>query len=219
MDELLTTKIIDFLASVFLMLGFVIGTNRKIFGVINLYAIQSVVLAVLAIIIGYAHSETQLFISAAFVIIIKVWIIPSTLRKTMRKVKIENDIMPYLSQSLSMAIETVLIIISYNIVSTVFDPAQLAYKNTLAVSIAVFLIGFFMMINRRRTVSQVIGFLLMENGLFFFAISLAYGMPLIVELGVFFDVLVVSLILGIFIYKIKESFYSIDTKDLNKLID
>jgi hydrogenase-4 component E len=76
-----------------------------------------------------------------------------------------------------------------------------------------------MMINRRRTISQVIGFLVMENGLFFFAISLAYGMPLIVELGVFFDVLVVSLILGIFIYKIKESFYSIDTKDLNKLVD
>lgn len=219
MDSILTEKMIDFLASVFLMLSFVIGVNRKIFGVINLYALQSFTLATLAILIGYAHGETQLFISAAFVMIIKVWVIPRTLRKTMRKVKIENDIMPYLSQSLSMVIETILIIISYNIVSSVFDPAQLAYKNTLAVSIAVFLIGFFMMINRRRTISQVIGFLVMENGLFFFAISLAYGMPLIVELGVFFDVLVVSLILGIFIYKIKESFYSIDTKDLNKLID
>lgn len=219
MDSTIIVKIIDFLSSVFLMLGFVIGVNRKIFGVINLYAMQSVVLAVLAVLIGYAHNETQLFISAAFVILIKVWIIPRTLRKTMRKVKIENDIMPYLSQSLSMVIETILIIISYNIISSVFDPAQIAYKNTLAVSIAVFLIGFFIMINRRRTISQVIGFLVMENGLFFFAISLAYGMPLIVELGVFFDVLVVALILGIFIYKIKESFYSIDTKELNKLTD
>lgn len=219
MDQILIAKIIDFLSSAFLMLAFVIGVNRKIIGVINFYALQSAVLAILAILIGYAHGETQLFISAAFVILIKVWIIPRTLRETMRKVKIENDINPYLSQSLSMVIETILIIISYNIVSSVFEPGQLAYKNTLAVSIAVFLIGFFMMINRRRAISQVIGFLMMENGLFFFAISLAYGMPLIVELGVFFDVLVVSLILGIFIYKIKESFYSIDTKDLNKLTD
>jgi len=219
MDSTLIAKIIDFLSSLFLMLGFIIGVNRKIFTVINLYALQSAVLAALAVFIGYAHGENQLFISAAFVILIKVWIIPRALRGTMRKVKIENDIMPYLSQSLSMLIETILIIISYNIVSSVFDPGQLAYKNTLAVSIAVFLIGFFMMINRRRTISQVIGFLMMENGLFFFAIALAYGMPLIVELGVFFDVLAVALILGIFIYKIKESFYSIDTKDLSKLTD
>lgn len=219
MDQILITKIIDFLSSVFLMLGFVIGVNRKTLGVINLYALQSVVLAVLAVLIGYAHAETQLFISAIFIIMIKVWIIPRTLRRTMRKIKIENDITPYLSRSLSMVIETILIIISYNIVGSVFDPVQIAYKNTLAVSIAVFLIGFFIMINRRRTISQVIGFLVMENGLFFFAISLAYGMPLIVELGVFFDVLVVALILGIFIYKIKESFYSIDTKDLTKLTD
>lgn len=219
MDSNLIAKIIDFLASVFLMLGFVIGINRKFFSVINLYALQSAILAILAMLIGYAHGETQLFISAAFVILIKVLIIPGTLRKTMKNIKIENDIMPYLSQSLTMAIETILIIVSYNIVSSVFDPAQIVYKNTLAVSIAVFLIGFFMMINRRRTISQVIGFLIMENGLFFFAISLAYGMPLIVELGIFFDVLVIALILGIFIFKIKESFYSTATEDLNKLID
>lgn len=219
MDSILITKIIDFLASVFLMMAFIIGVNRKIVNVINFYAFQSVILAILAILIGGARGENQLFISAAFVLLIKVWIIPRTLRKTMRKVKIENDITPYLSQSLSMVIEAILIIISYNIIESIFNPAQIAYKNTLAVSIAVFLIGFFMMINRRRTISQVIGFLIMENGLFFFAISLAYGMPLIVELGVFFDILVVSLILGIFIYKIKESFSSIDTKDLNKLTD
>lgn len=219
MDIILLTKIIDFLAAIFLMLGFIIGINRKTFNVINLYAIQSGVLAILAVLIGYAHGENQLFISALFVILIKTWIIPRTLRNTMRKVKIENDIKPYLSQSLSMLIETVLIIISYNIVSTVFDPSQLAFRNTLAVSIAIFLIGFFMMINRRRTISQVIGFLIMENGLFFFAISLAYGMPLIVELGIFFDVLVVAMILGIFIFKIKESFYSTDTEELNKLTD
>lgn len=219
MDILLLTKIIDFLASLFLMLGFIIGVNRKTFNVINLYAIQSGVLAILAALIGYAHSEEQLFVSALFVILVKVWIIPRTLRHTMKKVKIENDMTPYLSQGLSMVMETVLIIISYNIVNSVFDPSQIAFKNTLAVSIAVFLIGFFMMINRRRTLSQVIGFLIMENGLFFFAISLAYGMPLIVELGIFFDVLVVAMIMGIFIFKIKESFYSTDTKDLNKLTD
>lgn len=219
MDSIPIIKIIDFLASFFLVLGFIIGVNRKVFTVIRLYALQSVVLAILAVLIGYINGESQLFLSAFFVVMIKVILIPRTLNKTMHRVEIESDMQPYLSQTLSMVLEMVLIILSYNIVNEVFAPSQLAFKNALAVSIAVFLMGFLMMINRRRAISQVIGFLMMENGLFFFAISLAYGMPLIVELGVFFDVLVVAMIMGIFVYKIKESFYSIDTKDLNKLID
>ena len=89
--------------------------------------------------------------------------------------------------------------------------------NTLAVAISVFLIGFFMMLNRRKALTQVLALLSLENGVFLAAICLTYGMPLIVELGVFFDVLVAVLVLGILVYRIRESFDSMDVSKLRRL--
>jgi hydrogenase-4 component E len=89
--------------------------------------------------------------------------------------------------------------------------------NTLAVAISVFLIGFFMMINRRKALTQVLALLTLENGIFLAATCLTYGMPLIVELGVFFDVLVAVLVLGILVYRIRESFESMDVSKLRRL--
>ena len=89
--------------------------------------------------------------------------------------------------------------------------------NALAVAISLFLIGFFMMINRRKALTQVLALLSLENGLFLAAISLTYGMPLIVELGVFFDVLVAVMVLGILVYRIRETFESMDVSRLRRL--
>ena len=84
-------------------------------------------------------------------------------------------------------------------------------------AISLFLIGFFMMINRRKALTQVLALLSLENGLFLAAISLTYGMPLIVELGVFFDVLVAVMVLGILVYRIRETFESMDVSRLRRL--
>ena len=89
--------------------------------------------------------------------------------------------------------------------------------NVLAVAISLFLIGFFMMINRRKALTQVLALLSLENGLFLAAISLTYGMPLVVEMGVLFDVLVAVMVLGILVYRIKESFESMDVSRLRRL--
>jgi hydrogenase-4 component E len=89
--------------------------------------------------------------------------------------------------------------------------------NTLAVAISVFLIGFFMMINRRKAMTQVLALLSLENGVFLAAICLTYGMPLIVEVGVFFDVLVAVMVLGILVYQIRESFESMDVSKMRRL--
>ena len=89
--------------------------------------------------------------------------------------------------------------------------------NVLAVAITLFLIGFFMMVNRRKALTQVLALLSLENGLFLAAISLTYGMPLIVELGVLFDVLVAVMVLGILVYRIRETFESMDVSRLRRL--
>src|SRR5260370_12119947 len=99
---------------------------------------------------------------------------------------------------------------------TVSGAANLGH-NTLAVAVSLFLIGFFMMISRRKAIMQVLALLSLENGLFLAAISLTYGMPLIVELGVFFDLLVPVMVLGILVYRIQETFDSMDVSKLSKL--
>jgi hydrogenase-4 component E len=89
--------------------------------------------------------------------------------------------------------------------------------NTLAIAIALFLIGFFMMLNRRKALTQVLGLLCMENGLFLAGISLTYGVPLVVEFGIFFDLLVAVMVLGILVYRIGETFDSMDVSKLRRL--
>ena len=96
------------------------------------------------------------------------------------------------------------------------SPANLGH-NTLAVAVSLFLIGFYMMIIRRKALMQVLALLSLENGLFLAAISLTYGMPLIVELGILFDLLVAVMVLGILVYRIQETFDSMDVSKLSKL--
>ena len=95
-------------------------------------------------------------------------------------------------------------------------PASLGH-NTLAVAIAIFLIGFFMMLNRRKALSQVLALLSLENGIFLAAISLTYGMPMIVEVGIFFDVLVGGVVLAILVHQIRDTFDSMDVSRLTRL--
>ena len=90
-------------------------------------------------------------------------------------------------------------------------------RSTLGIALAVVMLSFLMMITRRKAVSQVIGFLAMENGLFFAATSATYGMPMVVELGVALDVLVGTLILGVFFFQIREQFDSLDLQHLEQL--
>ena len=93
----------------------------------------------------------------------------------------------------------------------------LATRNTIAVSIAVVLVGMLLMIARKKAVAQVIGFMSIENGLFFSAVVSTYGMPLIVELGVAFDVLVAAILFGVFFFHMRESFDTLDVDRLTRL--
>jgi hydrogenase-4 component E len=121
---------------------------------------------------------------------------------------------------LSIVISGGLTLVAYKVGASFYHPEAGSTSlghNTLAVAISVFLIGFFMMINRRKALTQVLALLTLENGVFLAAICLTYGMPLIVELGVFFDVLVAVMVLGILVYRIRESFESMDVSKMRRL--
>ncbi|MGZ5113229.1 MAG: hypothetical protein ACXWHC_13315, partial [Usitatibacter sp.] len=110
-----------------------------------------------------------------------------------------------------------LVIFSYYVAQSIIHLSGLATRNTIAVSIAIELLGMLLMCVRKSAVAQVIGFMSMENGLFFSAVVSTYGMPLIVELGVAFDVLVAAILFGVFFVHLRDSFDSLDVVRFNRL--
>ena len=116
-----------------------------------------------------------------------------------------------------MLIGIVLVIFAFNLALPISQLAGTITRSTLGIAIACVLLSFLMMITRRKAVPQVIGFLAMENGLFFAATSATYGMPMVVELGIALDVLVGTFIFGMFFFQIRETFDSLDIRHLEKL--
>ena len=147
---------------------------------------------------------------------------PVGLERLVARIGIRQEIEPILNAPLSVVISGGLTLVGYVLAESFYRPeegpaAAMLGHNVLAVAISLFLIGFFTMINRRKALTQVLALLALENGLFLAAISLTYGMPLIVELGVLFDVLVAVMVLGILVFRIRESFESMDVSRLRRL--
>ena len=116
-----------------------------------------------------------------------------------------------------MLIGIALVIFSYYLTAPIRELSTLVTRSTLAVALATVMLGLLMMITRRHAVTQIIGFLALENGLFFAATSATYGMPLVVELGVALDILIAAFIFGIFFFQIRTTFDSLDVEQMTKL--
>jgi hydrogenase-4 component E len=149
-------------------------------------------------------------------------LLPALLQRLVIRIEIRREIEPLVNVPVSVIVSGLLTLLAYVLAEplqggTEIGGATSLGHNTLPVAIALFLIGFFMMISRRKALTQVLALLTLENGLFLAAISLTYGMPLIVELGIFFDVLVAALILAILVYRIRETFDSMDVSRLSRL--
>jgi hydrogenase-4 component E len=117
----------------------------------------------------------------------------------------------------TMLIGIGLVVFAFNLAAPISQMAGTVTKSTLGIAMASVLLSFLMMITRSKAVPQVVGFLAMENGLFFAATSATYGMPMVVELGIALDVLVAMFILGIFFFQIREAFDSLDLNHMEKL--
>jgi hydrogenase-4 component E len=121
--------------------------------------------------------------------------------------------------SLIMLFAAGLVLFSYYVALPIRALSLLSTRNTIAISLAVVLIGMLIVISRRKAVTQVVGFMSMENGLFFAAVVSTYGMPMVVELGVAFDVLVAAILFGVFFFHIRTEIGSLDTDRLNRLTE
>jgi hydrogenase-4 component E len=139
------------------------------------------------------------------------------LNRLVQRIQIHQELEPLLNAPTSMLVCGGLTLLGY-VVARPFTSLERLGNNTLGIALTLLLTGFFLMINRRKALTQVLALLTVENGVMLAAVALTtYGMPLVVELGIFFDVLVAVMVLGILVYRIRENFASMDTSKLNQL--
>ena len=211
------SNLITLLASFMLVLHLLLAVQSMLVTNIRLFALQSLLLAAIAAVVGYAYGAWHVYVVAVLTIIGKVFFLPWLLERLVRQIKIEQEVRPFVNMPSSMLICGSLTVLAYVVARPITSLERLG-SNTLAVAIALLLTGFFLMINRRKAITQVLALLTMENGVMLAAIALTtYGMPLVVEIGIFFDVVIAVMVLGILVFRIRETFASMDVSKLNQL--
>ncbi len=213
----LHAQLINLCAALLLLLAFAMLTQRRILSLVNLFAAQGLVLVLSTLVVAYSTHQNHLYLSSAITFALKVVLLPWSLHWLIRKLNVRWDVETLINIPATMLIGIVLVIFAFNLAAPISQFAGTVTKSTLGIAIACILLAFLMMITRRKAISQVIGFLAMENGLFFAATSATYGMPMVVELGILFDVLVGMLIFGVFFFHIRETFESLDIHHLERL--
>jgi hydrogenase-4 component E len=207
------------LAAVVLFTSFVLLEQARLVAAIHAFAWQGVLVAMVTTVVAATGEHRHLFFSAGLTLGLKALIIPWMLHRLVRRLELDRHSEPLRRPALVIMGALALVIFSYWLVLPVVQAELTFTRNIVAVSLAVVLIGLLMMVIRTQAVAQVLGFMSMENGLFLAAVSATGGMPLVVELGVAFDVLVAMVLFGVFFFQIRESIDSLDVDRMNRLTE
>ncbi len=212
-----SAQFINLLAAVLLLLSFAMLAQRRILSLIDLFAMQGAVLFVSTLVVAFTTGQRHLYYSAAITLVLKVLLLPWILHRLIRRLNVKWDVETLINIPTTMLVGIVLVIFAFNLALPISELAGTITRSTLGIALATVMLSFLMMITRSKAVPQVIGFLAMENGLFFAATSATYGMPMVVELGIALDVLVGMIILGVFFFQIRQQFDSLDIRHLEQL--
>ncbi|NNM62756.1 MAG: formate hydrogenlyase [Steroidobacteraceae bacterium] len=203
-------QLLNSLAALLLLLSFAMLAQRRVVTLVNLFALQGGVLCAATLLLAWRTGDGNLYLSAALTFAVKVLVMPWVLHRMIRRLGVYWDTEPLLNIPGTMLVGVLLVVFSFGLAQPISALASTATRSAVGIAIAVILLAFLTMITRRKAMSQVVGFLSMENGLFFGAMSATYGMPMIVELGVALDVLVAMVVMGVFFFQIREQFDSLD---------
>lgn len=210
-------QLINFCAALLLLLAFAMISQRRILSLIHLFTLQGVALVAATVLVGYATEQPHLYLSAALTFVLKVLLIPWLLYRVIDRLNVRWDVETLFNIPTIMLVGIGLVMLAFYLALPISQLSTTIVRGNLGIALACVLLSFLMMITRSKAVPQVIGFLALENGLFFAATSATYGMPMVVELGIALDVLVGILILGVFMFQIREQFDSLDIRHLESL--
>ncbi|MBI5709040.1 MAG: hydrogenase [Candidatus Eisenbacteria bacterium] len=196
---------------------FVLSTTR-IGACIRALTIQGILLAVLPPLLhGGPGTSGQLVITALVTLLIKAVVIPRLLSRAMRDAEVRREAQPFVSMHLSGLLGVSLVAFAFWVGRALRLPIAVASDLILPVSLATFFVGFLVLVSRRKAITQVVGFLMLENGVFLFGLCLTRALPFVVELAVLLDVLVGVFVMGIMIHHIRQEFDHLDTFELASL--
>jgi hydrogenase-4 component E len=221
--EILPADILTISSAGLLIATFGVVVRRGFADWLSAYRYQTIVLAGVTAVIAYITGVWEIYVAAALTLVIKAVVIPRVLVRVTQKIKDEfkTEANPYVGLRLSVLISALLVALSYALTQQMLSSSSLdaVAMTYLPVSVSLFFIGLFVMVSRRMALNQVVGLLIIENGLFLFTTALTHGVSLIIEIGIFADVLVGIVISTILLFRISQTFDTLDLGSLEKLRD
>lgn len=217
MNDTLFAQLSTLGSSLALLFGIMLLWRRSLGAYIAAFQWQSAALAVLFAIIGYFGHDPELYFVAIFFFVLKVFILPRYLKRMERRFGSERESQPYVNIATSLILAGLFVLLAYAITRPLVLVSTLPTRGGLPLAMGLIFVGLFVVVTRKKALTQIVGFLVMENGIALLAALGTYGIPLIVELGVFLDVLMGFLVMQVFVYHIHGTFESIDVDQLNEL--
>ncbi len=215
----LLQQLVLMLAALVLFTSFALLAQARLVSAIHVFAWQGALVAAVTFVVAMTSHSHHLYFSGALTLLLKALLIPWMLHRLTRRLELDRHVQSLDRPALIMMAAVALVVFSYWLVLPMIQQEQIFTRNIVAISLAVLLIGLLTMVFRQQAVVQVLGFMSMENGLFLAAVSATSGMPMVVELGVAFDVLVAMVLFGVFFFQIRESIDSLDVDRLNRLTE
>lgn len=200
------------LVSVYLMVG-----QKALVVAIRLYGLQSLLLGAVALTMGLAEHRSHLLLTAFLTVALKAALIPWFLLRVIDRVGIRREIEPYVNVPTSLLACLGLTVVGYRVSLGMAAASQGVQHQVIGVALSMVLMGLFLMVTRRKALTQILALLTIENAVFLVAVGATSGMPLVVELGISFDVILAVLVLGILVHRIVDRFESMDTSRLSNL--
>ncbi|NJM12945.1 MAG: hydrogenase-4 component E [Synechococcaceae cyanobacterium SM1_2_3] len=211
----LTFDIAHFLAGGMVVVSFLLLYQDRLYALLNVYAIHALVLALAVGWQAHAQSAPHLYVTAAIALLFKAIIVPLTLHRIIEQLGIHRSLEPAVGVGMTMLAGVGLTALAILVMLPVTAASEALVREDLAFALAVVLLGLLIMITRYNAVSQVVGFMSLENGLILAATG-ARGMPLVVEISVAFSVLIALIVIGVFLFRIRERFDSVDMITLDR---
>jgi len=205
------------LAALVMFTSFALLAQSRVVPMIHVFAWQGLLVAITTGLVAFDSGKHDLYISALLAVLLKALFVPWLLHRLVTRLGIDRDEHGAEHPTTVLLIGALLVIFCYYVAEPISELSASVTRNTIAISMAVVLLGMLMLVSRGKAVAQVVGFMSLENGLFFAAVAATHGMPMVVELGIAFDVLVAAVIFGVFFFHIRDSIESLDVDQLNRL--
>jgi hydrogenase-4 component E len=203
------------LAGSLVLVSFMLLYQDRMLAVINVFTLHAVVLSLSVAWQGFTQDAPHLYVTAAMALLFKAIAIPVALRRIVRMLNIHRSLEKVVDIGPTVLAGMGLCALSMVVMLPVTSDSDALAREDLALALSVFLLGLLMMVTRRNAVSQVIGFMSLENGLVLAATG-AKGMPLVVEISVAFSILIAFIVIGIFLFRIRERFDTVDLQALDR---